>query len=54
MSLSPAMVVLRRRWRPGMPFKAISMGIVINRSISSGLAPGFWVITSTKGGVGSG
>ena len=26
----------------------------ISRSISSGLAPGFWVITSTSGGVGSG
>ena len=37
-----------------MPLRAISIGIVINRSISSGLAPGFCVITSTNGGVGSG
>ena len=54
MSFSPAIDVLRRWSSPGIPFKAISIGMPIRRSISSGLAPGFCVMTSTSGGVGSG
>ena len=54
MSLSPASEMLRKYFSPGIPFKAVSIGIEIKRSISSGLAPGFWVMTSTSGGVGSG
>ena len=40
MSLSPASEMLRKYFSPGIPFKAVSIGIEINRSISSGLAPG--------------
>ena len=46
--------MLRRSSSPGIPFSAVSSGMPISRSISSGLAPGFCVITSTSGGVGSG
>ncbi len=48
------MEVLRMSSSPGMPFSAVSSGMPISRSISSGLAPAFWVMTSTSGGVGSG
>ena len=50
----PAIDVLRRYSSPGMPLSAVSTGTPTSRSISSGLAPGFWVMTSTSGGVGSG
>ena len=54
MSFSPAIDVLRKSSNPGIPFNAVSSDIPISRSISSGLAPGFCVNTSTNGGVGSG
>ena len=54
MSFSPASDVLRMYFKPRMPLSAVSIGMPTSRSISSGLAPGFCVITSTSGGVGSG
>ena len=39
---------------PGMPVSITSTGMVICRSISSADHPGYWVITSTIGGDGSG
>src|SRR5215510_7766743 len=37
-----------------MPFNCVSSGTVICRSISSADQPGFWAMTSTVGGDGSG
>jgi len=54
MSLNPKMDSDRMSRRPGIPRRAVSMGIVICRSISSADHPGYWVITSTMGGDGSG
>jgi hypothetical protein len=54
MSLSPKIDSDRISLSPGMPSRAISIGIVIWRSISSADHPGYWVITSTMGGEGSG
>ena len=39
---------------PGRPFISISAGTVINRSTSSEVWPGHWVISSTIGGERSG
>ena len=40
--------------RPSMPFKVVSSGRVTSRSTSSELQPGGWVMTSMRGGTGSG
>ena len=52
--LSSKSELLRVYFRPGIPARVISSGMVTCRSTSSAEAPGNWAITSTIGGAGSG